>query len=94
MGFWGEPTATMNFCEPDYEMTHYLAEFLNTLSSLPLTLCGLSGLHLCHEQRLGHEQWLAYGAVAVIGAGSVAFHATLLRTGQVCTPISTSAAHI
>ena len=83
-GYWGTPTATTNFCEPDYEYSHYLAEFFNALSSVPLALCGLSGLLLCRRQRLGHEQWLAYAAVMTIGVGSVAFHATLLRTGQAC----------
>lgn len=32
--FWGEKTSYLNFCEEDYLVTRYVAEFINTLSSL------------------------------------------------------------
>ena len=82
-GYWGVPTSDMDFCEPNYETSHYVAEFWNTVSSIPVVLTGLSGIVLCRMQKLGAEQMLCYGLIATIGLGSVAFHATLLRTGQV-----------
>jgi dihydroceramidase len=60
-----------------------VAEFWNTLSSVPIALCGLSGVLLCRAQCLGPEQMACYAALGVIGIGSFAFHATLMRTGQV-----------
>ncbi len=26
-GFWGKPTSTINFCEENYVMSYYVAEF-------------------------------------------------------------------
>lgn len=82
-GFWGEASATTNFCEPDYEHTRYIAELANTLSSLPIMLVGIAGLLHCHAQKLDRSQAVAYAVIAVVGLGSIVFHATLLRTGQV-----------
>ncbi|CAK7236423.1 hypothetical protein SCUCBS95973_009603 [Sporothrix curviconia] len=33
-GVWGKPTSTANFCEEDYAVTLYIAEFINTLTNL------------------------------------------------------------
>ena len=83
IGYWGPKTSTMDFCEPNYEHSHYVAELYNTITSIPIFLVGLSGVLLSKSQRLGREQTLCYTMVAIVGIGSVAFHATLLRTGQV-----------
>ena len=82
-GYWGPVTATADFCEPNYETSHYVAEFWNTVTSVPICLVGLSGVLLCRAQKLGPEQTVCYTVIGVVGIGSVAFHATLLRTGQV-----------
>ena len=42
-GYWGTPTATADFCEPNYAHTRYIAEFLNALSSVPIALLGVVG---------------------------------------------------
>lgn len=85
-GYWPHDS-NINFCEPDYEMTHYVAEFWNTLSSLAMVLVGVSGICLTRWQKLGVEQLLCYLAVGIVGCGSFAFHATLMRTGQVADEI-------
>ncbi|KAF3937279.1 hypothetical protein ABW19_dt0200945 [Dactylella cylindrospora] len=41
--FWGPPTSSVNWCELDYTITLYLAEFFNSLSSLCMVLFGLLG---------------------------------------------------
>ena len=82
-GYWGRPTATMDFCEPNYEHSQFVAEFWNTISSIPIFLVGCVGVWLCRVQALGPEQTLCYAMVAVVGLGSAAFHATLLREGQI-----------
>lgn len=32
-GFWSPSTSTANFCEEDYVVSHYIAEFINTLTN-------------------------------------------------------------
>ena len=86
-GYWQPHSGTMDFCEPNYEVSHYVAEFWNTVSSVPILLTGIFGMCLCQWQHLGREQTLCYAAVAVVGAGSIAFHATLMRTGQVADEV-------
>ena len=46
-------------------------------------ITALHGLSQCHQQRLELKFWVSYFGVFVIGLGSVAFHSTLLRWGQV-----------
>ena len=82
-GYFGPPTATVDFCEPNYETSHYVAEFWNSITSIPIALVGLCGVLLSRSQRLGIEQTICYAVVGVVGVGSFAFHLTLLRTGQI-----------
>ncbi|GBB95484.1 hypothetical protein RclHR1_25470001 [Rhizophagus clarus] len=42
VGFWGEPSST-DWCEQNYEVTYYIAEFFNTISSLCLVFMGTFG---------------------------------------------------
>ncbi|QPC58122.1 hypothetical protein HYE67_000353 [Fusarium culmorum] len=61
---WGPQTSYLNFCEEDYIVTRYIAEFINTLSSLaysqlcavyhiylltPLVVYGIYGLASCDK---------------------------------------------
>ena len=85
-GYWPH-TANINFCEPDYEVTHYVAEFWNAASSIPMILTGVFGILLARQQKLGAEQALSYFGVGIVGCGSLAFHGTLMRTGQVLDEI-------
>lgn len=85
-GHWGEKTATVNWCEPDYAYTPWIAEFGNAVSSFAIVGYGVWGVwsHL----RLGVGEVLewrfpvAYSMFVVVGIGSFLFHATLLRTMQ------------
>jgi dihydroceramidase len=49
MGYWGEVTSTIDWCETNYEVTHYVAEFWNTLSSLFIAWVGLYALIRLHR---------------------------------------------
>lgn len=80
-GWWGEKTATVNWCEADYVYTHYIAEFGNSLSSLAIVLNGLYGIY-AHYGKLEARYYFAFGAFIVVGLGSFAFHATLRREFQ------------
>lgn len=82
--FWGTPTATVDWCEENYALTRYVAEFFNSFSSLSLILCGVLGV-LFHMNHVEMRYLCAFGGVILVGIGSTAFHGTLLFEFQVCT---------
>jgi dihydroceramidase len=76
LGLWGPPTSSVDWCEANYEHTRYVCEFYNTLSSAAMLLAGALGIWL-HRQTLERRFLWAFFALAVVGVGSMAFHATL-----------------
>lgn len=75
-GYWGAVTSSVDWCEPNYARSHFVAELFNTLSSLAMVLAGLSGFWL-HRRSLERRFLLAFLLLALVGVGSFAFHATL-----------------
>lgn len=43
--YWGDPDSNVDWCEPNYAVTTYVAEFWNTMSSVPLVMFGLLGYY-------------------------------------------------
>lgn len=80
-GWWGEVTSSVNWCELDYDVTVFICEFFNTLSSAAIMLVGIVGLAV-HGGQLETRFAVAFTAVAVVGAGSIGFHATLWHEFQ------------
>ena len=76
-GFWGPPTSSIDWCETNYAVSHYVAEWFNTLSSVPLIVVGLLGVRW-HWRVLERRFLLVFASVALVGVGSTAFHGTLL----------------
>ncbi len=74
MGFWGLPTASIDWCEANYAVTPWVAEFWNTLSSLAMVVAGVVG---ASSRRLVREVRVAFGLLVLVGVGSIAFHGTL-----------------
>ena len=74
VGFWGIPTASIDWCEQNYAVTPFVAEFWNTVSSLAMVTAGLVGLS---SRRFAREIRVAFGLLGVVGLGSIAFHGTL-----------------
>ncbi|KAF8940091.1 Alkaline ceramidase 3 [Dissophora ornata] len=74
-GYWGFPTSS-DWCEDNYAVSFYVAEFFNSLSSISMIVVGLAGiyLHSSFEKRF----LLTFGSIAIVGLGSIAFHGTLL----------------
>ncbi|WP_395819397.1 ceramidase [Archangium minus] len=81
MGFWGANTATVDWCETNYEHLHYVCELFNSASSLAMVFAGVLGIAL-HRRVLELRLLLAFAMVSVVGLGSIAFHATLLFQHQ------------
>jgi dihydroceramidase len=44
--FWGLPTASVDWCETNYNVTPYIAEFFNTLSSVAMVWIAVQGMLL------------------------------------------------
>ena len=74
-GFWGPVTSTMNWCEENYVLVSWIAEFWNSLSSIFILVVGLIGWRLHRNHDLGMQ--IAFIALGIIGFGSMAFHGTL-----------------
>ena len=53
-GVWGPPTATIDWCEENYAVTIYVAEWWNTISNLAIVGAGGWGLHWTLRHR--HEK--------------------------------------
>ena len=78
VGYWGPPDSLIDFCEPNYAVTFWIAEFYNTLSSIPFVIWGIIGLILTHKFATQEFRFkLCYMSLMVIGCGSTLFHATL-----------------
>jgi len=81
-GFWGEPTATIDWCENNYEVSFYVAEFWNTVTNLMMIVPGLCGAYFAWVDRLELRFITCYLGLIVVGIGSWCFHMTLLYKMQ------------
>lgn len=83
-GVWTGVPADVNWCEPDFLWSPWVAEPLNTLSSLPMVALGLYGAWSCLRSEAVPERRFVinYLGLAVVGLGSAAFHGTLMRWAQ------------
>lgn len=75
-------TSNMNWCEEDYVVTPFIAEFFNTLSSIPVAMFGLHGVIHVVRHGLGNLNALLHFLCFIIGIGSMWFHSHLTSTGQ------------
>lgn len=81
--FWGPVTANYDWCESNYSVSRYVAEFFNTVSSIPTFTVGVYFLLKARQHKYGFRFSLAGAMLALVGIGSVAFHGTLTRAGQI-----------
>ncbi|KAJ1733337.1 hypothetical protein LPJ61_001613 [Coemansia biformis] len=80
LGIWGDVTSSVDWCEPNYEWTPYIAEFFNSWSSMAMVLLG----EACARMNpTGYAAFTLLGrAITVVGIGSWLFHATLKYSMQ------------
>jgi dihydroceramidase len=74
-------TANTDWCEPNYQVSPYVAEFGNTLSSIIIIFNGLYGMYQ-HYNQVEIQYIYAYACFLVVGIGSCLFHGTLMREFQ------------
>lgn len=83
-GYWGASDSTVDWCEPNYVVTIYIAEFFNTISSVPIVIWALLGFYLCYKNGVREKRYLCLLlSLALIGCGSILFHSTLRYHAQV-----------
>jgi dihydroceramidase len=81
-GFWGPPQSSIDWCERNYVLSYYIAEWFNTWSNMVLIGLGIWGLLNAWKYKLEWRFILLYLGVASVGVGSTAFHGTLTYIGQ------------
>eukprot|EP01133_Synstelium_polycarpum_P006599 gene6599-7663_t len=89
--YWGIPDSPIDWCENNYEVSPFICEFYNTLSSLIISFFALYGIYILvngHQasitKHIGirNKVGLAFSALSTVGVGSAFYHATLLYKNQ------------
>ena len=86
--YWGNQTASIDWCEKNYEVTYYIAEFWNTVSNLALLLLAVYGIfksirfNLKFNKKgnkfyITNSMFACYLGLSLVGMGSWMFHMTL-----------------
>ncbi|EDV19630.1 uncharacterized protein TRIADDRAFT_33194 [Trichoplax adhaerens] len=78
VGIWGAPTSTLDWCEENYIVCKYMAEFWNTISNIFTIVLPMMGYAMDWSSPLEVHFRLQYVALIVVGIGSWCFHGTLL----------------
>ncbi|KAF8346973.1 ceramidase [Amanita rubescens] len=81
-GFFDPVTATLDWCEANYQFSYYIAEMANSFSNLFTIALAACGYLEARRQNLPQRYLIGYIGVALVGIGSFAFHATLLYEAQ------------
>ncbi|CAM1296454.1 ACER3 (predicted) [Pycnogonum litorale] len=84
LGIWGIPTSTLDWCERNYEVTPYMAEFWNTISNVFLMVPPFYGAVLAWRDNIEKKYILSYFSLFLVGVGSTLFHMTLKYEMQLC----------
>ncbi|KAI0354581.1 alkaline phytoceramidase [Trametes cingulata] len=80
--FWGPVTATLDWCEANYQFSRYIAETANTFSNLFTVGLALYGAAQSVSENLPPRYLAGWAGFALVGIGSFTFHATLLFEAQ------------
>ncbi|KAG7470569.1 hypothetical protein MATL_G00115230 [Megalops atlanticus] len=81
-GYWGRPTSTLDWCEDNYVVSFYIAEFWNTVSNIIMILPPIYGAIQTLKDGLEVRYVFAFLGLAAVGVGSWCFHMTLLYEMQ------------
>jgi len=72
----------LDWCEPNYVYSNFIAEFFNTWTNLPYIFIGFITMFNLPPSSVFQRVKLAGLALSAIGFGSMYFHGTLTRRGQ------------
>lgn len=77
VSYWGQVTSTIDWCEENYTMTSYIAEFSNTLSNLIYVVLSLIIVQKAIKYNL-EKRFVFIGlGFCLVGVGSWFFHMSL-----------------
>lgn len=82
-GWWGPPTSTIDWCEDNYEISYYVAEFWNTISNLAMIVPACYGIWSVRKEALETRFYIIHSLFLLVGIGSSLFHMTLQHSMQV-----------
>lgn len=82
VGYWGNPTSTIDWCEENYVISHYIAEIVNTVTNGAFILLAGFALFNGIKQRLELRFHLVALGFITVGFGSWMFHMSLLYEYQ------------
>lgn len=81
-GLWTQ-TASIDWCESNYELSYYVAEFWNTLSNFAFILPQvIQYFALARHKNIEFAYRSAFLSLALVGVGSFCFHMTLSKQMQ------------
>jgi len=72
-GYWGPITASTEWCERNYQVTPYIAEFYNTLSNFPGIILAFIGLIYSINQKFERRFSVLHLSTIALGIGSILF---------------------
>lgn len=76
-GYWGEITSTIDWCEENYVVSHYVAEWSNTFTNSIFISTALYTIYCTRRNKLELRFLLIGLAYCLVGVGSWLFHMTL-----------------
>lgn len=88
VGFWGPPTATLEWCEDNYDFNYYIAEFWNCVSSFTYIIPAFVGILFAIQDRLEVRFIYSYSGMILVGIASFLFHMTLKIETQMLDELS------
>ncbi|GFS18432.1 alkaline ceramidase 3 [Elysia marginata] len=78
-GYWGKQTATLDWCEDNYAVSYYVAEFWNTLSNALMLLSPALMVSLGLKE--DHEKRFVYSFIALAENNTV-FSTLKIKVGD------------
>lgn len=76
-GYWGEVSSTIDWCEENYVVSKYVAEWSNTITNSTFVITALYSTYCAYRNRLEFRFILIGIGFALVGVGSWLFHMTL-----------------
>ncbi|KAH7104940.1 alkaline phytoceramidase [Auriculariales sp. MPI-PUGE-AT-0066] len=86
LALWSIP-ATIDWCEDNYKFSSLVAEVANTFSNVFGIALAIYGCHFSLKEKLPLRYFLCFTLFAVVGLGSMAFHASLKYAAQLLDEI-------